>query len=196
MATSSAPPSPAPLRLGDHPALDLLNTVLRVDGALVDVLRTDEDVWRWLEEGELVDAGQHSLRGLLSAARHLRETVRALLAARKHGKKLEPEVLNAFLAKAPSVLEIATGKQGRLALVRRGRAPGPEQVLAKLAEHAAELLVSDELSLVRECESADCVLWFYDRTKSHRRRWCSMAACGNRHKVAAFRERTRSSGQG
>ena len=43
--------------------------------------------------------------------------------------------------------------------------------------------------LIRECEHPDCVLWFYDRTKSHRRRWCSMALCGNRHKVAEFRKR-------
>nr|WP_254214234.1 CGNR zinc finger domain-containing protein [Burkholderia multivorans] len=33
------------------------------------------------------------------------------------------------------------------------------------------------------------MLWFLDRTKSHRRRWCSKALCGNRQKVAAFRRR-------
>jgi len=32
-------------------------------------------------------------------------------------------------------------------------------------------------------------MWFYDRTKSHRRRWCSMALCGNRAKARAHRER-------
>ncbi|WP_327229156.1 CGNR zinc finger domain-containing protein [Achromobacter xylosoxidans] len=30
---------------------------------------------------------------------------------------------------------------------------------------------------------------FHDKTKSHRRRRCSMALCGNRMKVAAFRSR-------
>ncbi|NEJ40784.1 CGNR zinc finger domain-containing protein, partial [Rhizobium ruizarguesonis] len=35
----------------------------------------------------------------------------------------------------------------------------------------------------------DCTLFFLDTTKSHRRRWCSMALCGNRMKVAAFRSR-------
>ena len=35
-------------------------------------------------------------------------------------------------------------------------------------------------------------LMFYDRTKSHKRRWCSMALCGNRHKVAEFRKRRQS----
>jgi len=57
------------------------------------------------------------------------------------------------------------------------------------AEAAAELLAEGDFELIRRCESESCVLWFYDRTKSHRRRWCSMASCGNRHKVAAFRSR-------
>jgi predicted RNA-binding Zn ribbon-like protein len=53
------------------------------------------------------------------------------------------------------------------------------------------LLATGDFSLVRRCENAACVLWFYDRTRSHHRRWCSMARCGNRHKVAAFRKRRR-----
>jgi predicted RNA-binding Zn ribbon-like protein len=35
------------------------------------------------------------------------------------------------------------------------------------------------------------VLFFYDTTKNHARRWCSMAFCGNRHKVAAHYRRLR-----
>jgi predicted RNA-binding Zn ribbon-like protein len=65
----------------------------------------------------------------------------------------------------------------------------PEQLLMPVALSGAELLASGNFDLVRACESAECVLQFYDRTKSHRRRWCSMATCGNRHKVAAFRAR-------
>jgi predicted RNA-binding Zn ribbon-like protein len=40
------------------------------------------------------------------------------------------------------------------------------------------------------------VLWFFDRTKSHRRRWCSMAVCGNRHKAARFRASRRDGAAG
>lgn len=46
-----------------------------------------------------------------------------------------------------------------------------------------------DFNLVRKCEDSDCVLWFVDKTKAHRRRWCSMALCGNRNKVASFRQR-------
>jgi CGNR zinc finger len=63
------------------------------------------------------------------------------------------------------------------------------QQLVALA--AAELLANGDFDLVRTCESDDCVLHFYDRTKSHRRRWCSMATCGNRAKVQTFRARQR-----
>jgi predicted RNA-binding Zn ribbon-like protein len=46
-----------------------------------------------------------------------------------------------------------------------------------------------DFNLVRKCEDSDCVLWFVDKTKAHRRRWCSMPLCGNRNKVASFRQR-------
>jgi predicted RNA-binding Zn ribbon-like protein len=35
-------------------------------------------------------------------------------------------------------------------------------------------------------------LYFYDTTKNHTRRWCSMTGCGNRAKAAAFYERKKS----
>jgi predicted RNA-binding Zn ribbon-like protein len=76
--------------------------------------------------------------------------------------------------------------------IERNRpARSPEQLLAPLAEAAAEFLATADFSLVRACEGRACILWFYDRTKSHRRRWCSMQVCGNRHKVETFRERQR-----
>jgi predicted RNA-binding Zn ribbon-like protein len=40
---------------------------------------------------------------------------------------------------------------------------------------------------VRNCEG--CSIWFYDHTKAHRRRWCSMALCGNRSKARSHRQR-------
>ena len=38
---------------------------------------------------------------------------------------------------------------------------------------------------------ARCRRVFYDNTRSHTRRWCSYATCGNRANVAAYRNRTR-----
>jgi len=67
----------------------------------------------------------------------------------------------------------------------------PDQLLAAIAASAAQLLGGDDLSLVKACQNPQCVLFFYDTTKNHARRWCSMAACGNRAKVAAHYQRAR-----
>lgn len=79
------------------------------------------------------------------------------------------------------------GKGLRLVAERAWRTPG--QVLVPLAIAMADLLCDADLNLVRNCENPPCTMWFYDHTKGHRRRWCSQAVCGNRAKVAAFRDR-------
>lgn len=41
----------------------------------------------------------------------------------------------------------------------------------------------------RHCADPTCTTVFYDRSKNHSAKWCSMQTCGNRNKVRAFRER-------
>ncbi len=175
--------------LSDHPVLEFLNTIPMVDGKLQDLLQNDADVvsaltrfgWPTTFEGT----------GLLTVARNVREELRRLVEGRKAGSPLELARLNAFLARAWSYLELNQDRTRSLAVRRVWEHRTPEQVLAPVAEAAAELLAAGDFELVRRCEGESCVLWFYDRTKSHHRRWCSMASCGNRHKVAAFRKRSR-----
>jgi predicted RNA-binding Zn ribbon-like protein len=66
-----------------------------------------------------------------------------------------------------------------------------EELLALIAGQIALLIVHEDSQLVRRCAGASCTLRFLDRTKAHRRVFCSAAACGNRAKVAAFRNRQR-----
>ena len=178
--------------VADHPALDLLNTTPKIDGAIQELFQTDRDVVRWLGlAGWRVETDLAKLRprSLLDAARGLRETIRTLVERRKAGKRADPEALNEYLAKARSYAELALKKDGSLELRRKWKQRTAEEILAPLAESAADLLVHGDVELIRQCESEECVLWFNDRTKSHHRRWCSMAACGNRHKVAQYRKR-------
>jgi predicted RNA-binding Zn ribbon-like protein len=42
---------------------------------------------------------------------------------------------------------------------------------------------------VRECLNEECTRLFVDLSRSANRRWCGMAECGNRHKVANYRKR-------
>jgi predicted RNA-binding Zn ribbon-like protein len=47
---------------------------------------------------------------------------------------------------------------------------------------------------LKTCADEGCRAVFYDRSKNHSGRWCSMATCGNRAKVRAWRERQRADG--
>src|SRR5690606_19688550 len=85
---------------------------------------------------------------------------------------------------------------GRLREVRRRRDDGRASLLEPVASALASLLTEGDLQRVRSCEAHDCTLVFEDTTRSGRRRWCSMALCGNRMKVAAFRSRSRGAGGG
>jgi predicted RNA-binding Zn ribbon-like protein len=75
----------------------------------------------------------------------------------------------------------------RLAL--HARAQGLEWLLTAIARSAAELIAEGPQSPIRRCANPDCGLFFYDNSRTGKRRWCSMAVCGNRAKVAAHYRR-------
>ena len=66
---------------------------------------------------------------------------------------------------------------------------GLEWLLAAVARSAAEIIAEGPHARLRLCANPRCGLFFYDTSRTHRRRWCSMMVCGNRHKVAAFARR-------
>lgn len=181
-----------PYLLGDHPALDLLNTEAQVDGHAFDFWNSGEDVLKWLERcgfvQQSIDVSPDS-PGFLAAARELRAVARELIERRKHGQHANPERLNRFLHNFQSYPSLEWQDADNVRLVRRQAKQTPGQLLGAVAEAIATLLAEGDFRLVRQCEHPECVMWFYDRTKSHRRRWCSMTLCGNRHKVAEFRKR-------
>ena len=69
------------------------------------------------------------------------------------------------------------------------RDEGLDWLLAAVARSAAEVIAAGRHAGLRRCGNPRCELLFYDDSKSQRRRWCSMALCGNRHKVAQFARR-------
>ncbi|MEV0647750.1 CGNR zinc finger domain-containing protein [Phytomonospora sp. NPDC050363] len=61
-----------------------------------------------------------------------------------------------------------------------------------LAWEFARLLTSDEVVRFHRCEDRDCGWVFLDTSRQHNRRWCSAADCGNRNRVRAHYERSKS----
>jgi len=194
MVASAAPA--APLFVADDVALDFLNTEYGPPEDRHECLTSDQQVLEWLTRGGLiaeVEAPPSGRRGaLLTAALELRAGARKLVERRKAGSAADTSELNRVLALGNVYQELVWKKGQPPRIQQHRREGGPEGALVPLAEAIARLLVEGDFELVRKCESTDCTLWFYDRTKSHHRRWCSMATCGNRAKVAAFRARQKS----
>ncbi len=121
----------------------------------------------------------------------LRESLRAIfnsLVEKKPFPKIWVEPINDLLRLTEGHDELVPRADGwRLEFV--AREGGLEWLLAAIARSAAELLVEGPDAPLRRCANPSCRLFFYDDSRTHRRRWCSMAVCGNRHKVASFLRR-------
>jgi predicted RNA-binding Zn ribbon-like protein len=184
----------APLFLADDLALDFVNTKFGVGDGRREWLDSDARVLDWLQRAGLptLKFKARARRGaLLDAALTLRESARGLIEKRKGGLIGSPAVLNRLLALDSSFSQLVWSKQQSARREQLQRVTSIEALLVPVAQAVATLIAEADFSLVRECESSDCTVWFYDRTKAHRRRWCSMALCGNRMKVAAFRARNK-----
>jgi predicted RNA-binding Zn ribbon-like protein len=206
-STTTRPP---PFFVGDHPAMDFLNSLAAPDGERIDWLSGGNDLLDWLEQAKLIDAaavrrfnaagGSREIDHAARDARALREWLRGFVEKHK-GKPLRPnafkemESLNRLLAGGEvyyALEQSATADRHEgngLCLKRVHRWTKPAQLLQPLGLAIGDLVCHADFRLIRRCENPDCTLIFYDRSKSHARRWCSMAVCGNRAKVAAFRAR-------
>jgi predicted RNA-binding Zn ribbon-like protein len=180
--------------IGDHPAIDFVNTVRVVGGQVTDTLQSDGDVRVWLGLAAVPVAPKPAswpAGTLLEAARRLREATLKAIEAKKAGRRPSLDVINAFLESSGSHGRLVAHPEAGLEFRRVYHGETPEEYLLPVTEAVAELLAEGDFDLVRRCASERCVLWFYDRTRGHGRRYCTSAGCGNRAKVAAYRSRTR-----
>ena len=97
--------------------------------------------------------------------------------------------INEILAITEGHDELQPDNPGGWKLGFRARHEGLEWLLAAIARSGAELIAEGAKSGLQRCSNPRCRLLFYDHSRTHRRRWCSMALCGNRSKVAAFARR-------
>jgi len=192
-----------PLFIGSHVALDFLNTVFSPAGETVETIGDGPSFLAWLTRaGLLTDAGASRLKRRLNAedieaaaaeARTFRAWVTTWVSrwsdAPNEDYNAELRRLNGVLHKGSGHHREVVSANGRLQLVERDSIDGVDDILALLATQIALLITGEDPGLVRRCAGPGCTLWFVDRTKGHRRLFCSAAACGNRAKVAAFRAR-------
>jgi predicted RNA-binding Zn ribbon-like protein len=66
---------------------------------------------------------------------------------------------------------------------------GVDGALGRLLVIAHVSEITGTWSRLKECRDETCRSVFFDRSKNHSGRWCSMETCGNRNKARAWRER-------
>lgn len=78
---------------------------------------------------------------------------------------------------------------------RVGLAPGATGVAGVLGEVLGAVALADRdgsWRRLKRCRADTCQVVFYDWSKNGSRCWCSMAVCGNRSKLRAYRSRAQS----
>jgi predicted RNA-binding Zn ribbon-like protein len=182
-------------------ALDFLHTLRRTRRGMLDLVRTPDTLAAWLitHAGEqaasqlVVPLDPPAGRLLLDEGRRLRRDIGALVATYARSGTLDQAAaygINRLLDACPRSSRLITDA-GRPALVERAHARTCLAPLAPVADAAARLVSACEPGRIRTCASPTCGAWFVDTSKGGRRRWCSMARCGNRQKASAHRARGR-----
>jgi predicted RNA-binding Zn ribbon-like protein len=175
---------------GGRPCLDLVNTRRNREADAVDYLRRPADLADWLEAAGLVTGRAEVDDTLLADVRGLREAIDAGVRAAVTGVPFPAAALsklNAWLAAVP-VQPPQLRLAGGVAVLHSPVSPRqPRQVLSAIALDAAEVLGTDVRDRLRICPGPGCGGRFADDSPAGRRRWCSMAVCGNRSKAATHR---------
>ncbi|HKX83811.1 MAG TPA: ABATE domain-containing protein [Pyrinomonadaceae bacterium] len=194
--------------IANNLALDFANTVIVDGGRQIDLLQSIDDLLEWAVVVGLMDkAGLRKVKDRLSgidaerafnAAVELRDTVRKIARDLSLGRPVSKDLLNRInttLRQKAGYFEVFRSSDGYEKRFQIGT-DDVEGLLIAVAESAADLLCFADLTQIKKCENEQCVLHFLDTSKNHRRRWCSMSACGNRAKASAFYHRKKSAEPG
>ncbi|WP_129309168.1 CGNR zinc finger domain-containing protein [Streptomyces sp. L2] len=172
---------PRPLT-GEPLALDLLNTRWNREGVVQDLLTDTDGLAVWLA-GNGLDASHPADPAVLRHVREAREALRA--------------VVDGPVAEGAPLVD-AVLAHGRVRVRLTGEGPAEEPEFTDPAWGPAWLAARNYLDLlaqapdrIRRCAHESCVLHFFDTSRNGIRRWCSMAACGNRAKASRHYARSK-----
>jgi predicted RNA-binding Zn ribbon-like protein len=189
------------LFVGNRLALDFLNTSLVSNGETIELLTNAAAVARWMAHADLLtekeakkleQAWEHSPRAskAVLAVRRFRDRLRQAVFAFEAGSGVSADFideLNSLLRNHPVYREVKADGNGGYTQTQSFEPQLPDDLLGPLAEETMMLLAGVTAERVRKCEG--CPVHFLDVSKKGSRRWCSMSLCGNKVKVAAYRQR-------
>lgn len=178
--------------LGGSLWIDLLNTTPVIGGQALDLIGDPASLRRWASLAGLKADGDAD-EGEVARTQGLRDLLRAgfeALANRRAPEGALIERLNDLLADVSIRLNVEHSEAAPAGIVLHSYetvAGDPLAVAAAL--DFARFAAKADPERLRHCANPSCTMVFHDHGKNNRRRWCSMAVCGNRDKVASYRAR-------
>lgn len=168
--------------LGSRLWIDFVNSA---PVALGDLIATPEGWRRWCAAAELGAGPSADLKAIHALRSALARLFECLLNG-VPADAADVAAVNTVMARAASHPEIAVDDHG--VAVRTAQVHAGDPLVAIVADFA-DFAAHFEAGRMRHCGNPECSLVFYDTARNGTRRWCSMAACGNRHKVRSHRAR-------
>jgi predicted RNA-binding Zn ribbon-like protein len=182
--------------VGGSLALDFVNTVGdRLDHER-DYFRGPDDVRVWASAAGLpVRERRGGASGDRRAFRRVVDTrerlYRLLLAASRNRSPSKAELawLNRTWRTCARRRALVASKDGVVWAWTAGVSL-PDMVICAVIRDAVDLLAPENRPAVAQCAGPRCGWLFLDRSPGGRRKWCSMADCGNRAKARRHYQRT------
>src|SRR5260370_14771166 len=201
--------------VGNRLSIDFANTTSAYD-RLGGNLRTWDDLVDFLFSTRLVDRNRSmslkqlgrdspgETQELVRVALQLRDFLRSTFEAMALRARINPSwvhPINQILQLTDGhdeLQELAPADRAatRWALQFVAREQRLEWLLAAIARSAAEIISEGPDAPARVRANPQCGLFFYATSRTAKRRWCSMAVCGNRHKGAGHARRLAAAADG
>ena len=141
----------------------------------------------WLVARRLMESGQPVDESDLRHSLAVREAMRGVIGGNS-GYRVYPvdlATLNVAATASRLRLRFVPGSKVRL----EPEATGAVGALGRLVATLYSAMQDEDWERLKLCSSGTCRWVFYDRSRNHSSRWCTMASCGNREKARRFRKK-------
>ena len=163
-----------------------VNTVDLQDGP--EELSDPNTLKAWLVAKGLLGASDPVDASDLKHAVALREAMRGAIGPNSGFRVYPVDIATLNGAAIASALRMRFGADGKPRL--EPEAGGVVGALGRLVATLYAAMEDANWARLKLCRSKACRWAFYDRSKNHSSRWCTMASCGNREKARRFRSHT------
>lgn len=181
---TSASPAPGELELVQR----FMNLHEHVPGVEEELPPSREMVEDFLRDRSLLEEGAAFGDDDREAALALQHALKAKVRANAGEPMSDADVGAIDEAAQRAGLHPHLGREGPVLVPTE---PGVAGALGRIVAVAFLADLDGSWGDLKQCAGDDCNAVFYDRSKNHSGRWCSMSTCGNRAKVRAWRERQR-----